>query len=42
MKHHVLDFFELQGMNLNLIPVSNLEGLKERKWSLFRLLLFLL
>jgi hypothetical protein len=40
MKHHVYDFSELHGVKLNLVPVSNLQVLKQRRISLIRLLLF--
>jgi hypothetical protein len=40
MQHPVLDFSELHGVKLNLIPVSKLQGLKQRRISsLIRILL---
>jgi hypothetical protein len=42
MQHHVLDLSELHGMKLNLIPVSNLEGFKQRRRIKGRCLLAML
>ena len=42
MQHHVLDLSELHSMKLNLIPVSNLVYLRQRRSSITWLLLFLL
>jgi hypothetical protein len=42
IQHHMLDLYELHTMKVNLIPVSYLEGLKQRRRSLIRTLFFLL
>ena len=42
MQDLVIDLSELHVMKLNVIPVSYLEGLRKRRISLIRLLLFLL